>query len=315
MEKRVSFQAGGHALAGILHKPDDMEPGERRGAFLILHGFGSNKDEASSPKAADLMNGLGYVTLRFDMRGCGDSEGERGRVIYDDQIEDTIGALEFIAGLEEVEPGRIAAVGASYGAAIAVHAASADKRLAAVIASGGWGNGDRIFRRLHPTPEAWRNFSRLLEDGRRYREVGGEARMVPRFDIVPIPQPLRGNLGPTSIMEFHLETALSMYEANPEDVVAGLAPTPLLILHNAQDTVIADEEAIQLYRRAGQPADLHVFSQGDHFMFADDDGPVAHVIRDWLGQHFPLHGDGRAHASILADGGGVAGREGPGGSY
>jgi hypothetical protein len=292
MEKRVRFRSGGHELAGILHRPDDMEPGERRGAFLVLHGFGANKDEASSPKAADLMSALGYVTLRFDMRGCGDSGGERGRVIYEEEIEDTLAALEFVAELEEVEAGRIAAVGASYGAAVAIHAASADKRLGAVIASGGWGNGDRTFRRLHPTPPAWGQFCQLLEDGRRYRDEGGEDRLVPRFDIVPIPKPLRANLGPSSIMEFHLETALSMYEANPEDAVAGLAPTPLLILHNAQDTVISDEEAIELYRRAEQPADLHVFSAGDHFMFSDDDGQVAHVIQDWLSQHFPLRGDG-----------------------
>ncbi len=292
MEKRVGFHSGGQELAGILHLPDDLEPGERRGAFLVLHGFGSNKDEASSPKAAELIAGLGYVTLRFDMRGCGESGGERGRVIYDEEIEDTLSALEFLAGLEEVENGRVGAIGASYGAAVAVHAASKDKRLRAVIASGGWGNGDRTFRRLHPTQDAWERFSQLLEDGRRYRAEGGEARLVPRFDIVPIPEPLRGNLGPSSIMEFHLETALSMYEANPEDAVGGMAPTPLLILHNARDTVISDEEAIELYRRAGRPTDLHVFSEGDHFMFADDDGGVAHVIQDWLAQHFPLSADG-----------------------
>ncbi|MDP6174256.1 MAG: alpha/beta fold hydrolase, partial [Rhodospirillales bacterium] len=155
MEERISFKLDGLVLAGILHKPDDLKAGEQRGAFLVLHGFGSNKDEASSPKAAGLLSGFGYVTLRFDMRGCGDSEGDRGKVIYDDQIQDTLAALEFMAGLAEVEPGRIAAVGASYGAAVAVHAASQDKRLAAVIASGGWGNGDRTFHALHPTEESW----------------------------------------------------------------------------------------------------------------------------------------------------------------
>src|SRR5438067_601798 len=80
MEQRVHFSSAGLQLAGILHSPADMKPGERRSAFMVLHGFGSNKDSTTSRTVAELFASLGYVALRFDMRGCGESDGARGRV-------------------------------------------------------------------------------------------------------------------------------------------------------------------------------------------------------------------------------------------
>ena len=81
MEEPVGFVSDGFKLVGILHLPELREPGKRRAAFLVLHGFGSNKDGGSGTAVAKMLAGLGYAALRFDFRGCGESEGERGRVI------------------------------------------------------------------------------------------------------------------------------------------------------------------------------------------------------------------------------------------
>ena len=45
-----------------------------------------------------MLTGLGYVTLRFDMRGCGESDGEFGRIICLEQVEDTKAAHAWLAG-------------------------------------------------------------------------------------------------------------------------------------------------------------------------------------------------------------------------
>src|SRR5262249_38295899 len=94
MEERGAFVSAGLKLAGVLHVPDDGRGSpERRPAFLVLHGFGSNKDSGGSTTTAKMLTGFGYAALRFDMRGCGQSEGTRGRVICLEQVEDTKSAL------------------------------------------------------------------------------------------------------------------------------------------------------------------------------------------------------------------------------
>jgi fermentation-respiration switch protein FrsA (DUF1100 family) len=91
MHERVSFESDGLRLAGALHLPAGGSSSRRRPAFLVLHGFGSNKDSGGSVATATMLAELGYVALRFDMRGCGESEGPRGRVICLEQVEDTGG--------------------------------------------------------------------------------------------------------------------------------------------------------------------------------------------------------------------------------
>src|SRR5579884_3841431 len=106
-EEVVSFQSAGLRLHGVLAVPDDVRPPQRRAAFLVLHGFGSNSESPTCIAPAKVLGDFGYVTLRFDMRGCGKSEGEFGRVICLEQVEDLGNALNFLAAHPAVDPDRI----------------------------------------------------------------------------------------------------------------------------------------------------------------------------------------------------------------
>ena len=296
-QEKFEFVSDGLKLRGILHLPDDLKKGERRAGFLVLHGFGSNKESGSAARPAEQLAKLGYVALRFDMRGLGESEGEHARVICLEQVADTRNALTALARHPAVDPDRIAVVGTSFGGAVAVYAGGVDQRIAAVISNGGWGDGERKFRGQHPTPDAWEKFIKMLEEGRRYRERTGNSLMVPRYDIVPIPQHVKDNLDrqgvamfpPGSIEEFPAETAQSMFDFRADDVVGRIAPRPLLLLHSANDSVTPTEQSIELFRRAGQPAELHLLSGLDHFMFSENSPRLWTIIRVWLDRYFPVH--------------------------
>ena len=287
MEEQITFPSDGLKLVGIVHLPETSSPGERRPAFLVLHGFGGNKEGQGSVVTARQLSEWGYIAMRFDFRGCGASEGERARILCLDQVDDTSNALAYMAQRPDVDPERVALVGSSFGAAVAIYAGGADARVAAVISSGGWGDGERKFRRQHPTPQAWTRFTAMLEEGRCYRERTGRSLMVPRFDIVPIPERLRANMSEGSIMEFPAETAQSMYDFRADDWVGKIAPRPLLLLHSANDSVTPTEESIELFRQARPPAELHLLSDVDHFMFGEKNPRVIRLVRDWLARFFP----------------------------
>ena len=75
MEERVSFVSDGLKLTGVLHTPDWRAGRARRPGFLVLHGFGSNKNSGVSVAMAKLFAAFGYAALRLDFGGCGESEG------------------------------------------------------------------------------------------------------------------------------------------------------------------------------------------------------------------------------------------------
>ena len=286
-EEAVTFPSAGLKLSGVVHVPDGVRPGERRAAFLVLHGFGSNKTSSNTMQPTKVLGELGYVVLRFDMRGCGESEGEFGRVICLEQVEDTRSALTFLAKHPAVDPARIGVIGSSFGGAVAVYAGGVDERVAAVVSNGGWGDGERKFRGQHKTPDEWTRFINMLEEGREHLAKLGRSLMVPRYDIVPIPPHLRNNLAGNSIHQFPAETAQSMYDFRADEVVGRIAPRPLLLLHAANGSVTPTEQSIELFKRAGQPAELHLISDADHFMFGEGNSRVWDLLRGWLAEYFP----------------------------
>src|SRR5258708_39017339 len=87
LQERVTFPSDGLELSGVVHVPDGLAPGERRPAIIMMHGFGANKN--GGPEwVCKQFEAWGYVALRFDYRGCGESAGERGRVIPLEEVSD-----------------------------------------------------------------------------------------------------------------------------------------------------------------------------------------------------------------------------------
>src|SRR4029453_8808074 len=148
-EEAVTFPSAGLKLSGVVHVPAGLRPREGGAAFLGRHGFGSNKTSSNTLQPTKVLSELGYVVLRFDMRGCGESEGEFGRVIGLAQVEDTRSALSFLATHPAVDPERIGVIGSSFGGAVAVYTGGVDERVAAVVSNGGGGGGERKFRGQH----------------------------------------------------------------------------------------------------------------------------------------------------------------------
>jgi pimeloyl-ACP methyl ester carboxylesterase len=288
MEYSLSFMSDGLRLSGVLHVPAKRRDGERLPTFIVLHGFVGTKDESHAELQARMLEDMGYCAFRIDMRGCGQSEGARAEVRCFDQVADTKNAFTFIAGREEVDPARIGVIGHSFGAAVAVYTAGIDERFACVISSCGWGDGERKFRGQHPTPEAWAKFTDILERGRKQKAQTGESLWVSRFDVVPIPEALRKNLSPKALFEVPVETAISMYNFRADDVVANIAPRPLLLFHTANDVITPMEQSIRMFEKAGANAELMIATGTSHFPLSEADAPRTRVlIQSWLDKFFP----------------------------
>src|SRR5579875_3479083 len=105
-ETSVHFLSSGLRLSGVFRVPDGIGPDERRPAFIVLHGFGSNKNAGNVLRPCAFIEELGYITFRFDMRGCSESEGERARDLSLDQIADTQSVITALATPPNVDPAR-----------------------------------------------------------------------------------------------------------------------------------------------------------------------------------------------------------------
>lgn len=288
MQVKVTIPSDGLKLSGVLHVPESAKA--PLPAVIVTHGFGGNKDGKTHVVEADMYEAWGYVVLRLDFRGCGESEGVRGHIICTDQVADLRNAVTWLTERAEVDASRIALSGQSFGAAVSIYTGSVDSRVAAVVSMGGWGDGLTKSQDQFPTPEAWAGFIATLEKGRKHREATGQSLMVKRWDIVPVPEHLRSNLPPGAIMDFTAETMASILSFRPKDVVALMAPRPMLLMHAANDSVTPTAQSIETFRHAGKGTDLILINDIDHFPFADGNIRVRDILKGWLDRYFPLKG-------------------------
>lgn len=286
MQYEITFPSDGLKLSGVIHKPDGMSG--KRPAVIVTHGFGGTKGGTHEKEAA-LYEAWGYVVLRFDYRGCGDSEGKRGNIICTDQVADTRNAVSFMAAQDFVDADRIMLSGQSFGAAINVYTGSVDSRVKAVVSIGGWGDGLEKSKDQHPSPEQWAAFTGKIAEGRAHREKTGESFMVKRWDIVPIPEHMRGHLPSGAVMDFTSETMESICTFRPNEVVSLMAPRPMLLVHSANDSVTPTRQAIELFQKAGKGCELHLLSEIDHFPFTNGDSMFIEILNYWLKRNFPVN--------------------------
>ena len=69
-----------NGVAGTLQRPLGVDVTQKAPVVLMLHGFGSSKDEVGNMYArlADALAQRGVGSLRIDFRGFGKSDGDTG---------------------------------------------------------------------------------------------------------------------------------------------------------------------------------------------------------------------------------------------
>jgi uncharacterized protein len=276
MERAIGFTSDGLDLRGFLHVPGSAG---KHPALVLCHGFGGSCRGAGHPELAKALEGAGYVVLRFDFRGCGQSEGRRGSVIVDEEIADLRHALDFLRQQPSVDKDRIGVIGASLGGSVAIEVAASDPRVRLCVANGSIGNGERRFRAQYRDDAAWRAFRARVDEAKRTGATLG------RFDIVHIPERDRGGLPPGAIMEFTAETAQSLLDSSPERVVGKIAPRPLLLVHPRGDAVVPVGETEALAAAAGASCEKHIIEGHAHFGAGSPE--IAAIVLDFLKRHLP----------------------------
>ena len=97
MRQDVMFMSQGLRCSGWLYIPDNLTPDEKVPAIVMAHGYSAVKEMSLSNYAERFAN-AGFVTLIFDYRYFGDSEGEpRGQLFPLEQQEDYRNAITWIS--------------------------------------------------------------------------------------------------------------------------------------------------------------------------------------------------------------------------
>ena len=96
---------------------------------------GGSSDRKGSVNHAELLARHGYGVLLYDARGRGESEGSENNYGWD-WAKDVSGALDFLKRRDDVDPGRIGAVGLSTGADVLLEVAGERTDIAALVADG-----------------------------------------------------------------------------------------------------------------------------------------------------------------------------------
>ena len=142
-DERVSIPAAGFNLAGTTTRPSGASG--RLPAVVLIGGSGpTDRDEtvAGIPVFGHLARGLveaGFMVVRYDKRGVGQSGGRAESITLSDYAEDARAVVRWLERQKDVDRDRIAVVGHSEGAAVAMILASREKRVKAAVLIAGPG--------------------------------------------------------------------------------------------------------------------------------------------------------------------------------
>lgn len=137
MEK-VNFKSEGVNLVGDLYYPSNYESGKTYPAIVVSGSWTTVKEQMAGLYAKKLA-AEGYITLAFDFRNFGESEGEP-RFYESPQLKkiDIKNAVSFLENLPEVNNERIGAFGVCAGAMYTLMAAAEDQRIHSVVTTASW---------------------------------------------------------------------------------------------------------------------------------------------------------------------------------
>jgi len=235
-------------LPGEVYFPETT--GQPRQALCLCHGIPSGQpgssDDTGYPGLAERFCAAGFVTLIFSFRGAGQAQGNLDMLGW---TRDLKAAIDYLAGLEEVDKSRLCLLGSSAGAAVSVYVAANDPRVSSLI-----------------TFACPAEFS-FLTDKKRATAT------IDHFRSIGV---IRDAGFPPSVDEW-----LNGFSAvSPLKWIDKISPRPLLLIHGDQDDLVPVAHARELYKKAREPKKLAIIPGAGHRLRLEQE--AVNTALDWL---------------------------------
>lgn len=247
LSRRFNLKVDGFKLAAEVYMPAGKGP---HPALCICHGVPAKRvpdpTDRGYPLLAERFCGEGFVSLIFNFRGTGNSEGNFDMLGW---TRDLKAAIDYLYKLHEVDKSRLSVMGFSGGAMASVYVAANDKRITSLVACA-------CPARFFDISE----FSKLEEFLQHCRQVGI----------------IRDSSFPSSLEEW----AKGFEKVKPINWIHKIAPRPLLILHGENDQTVPRSHAVELYNKAKEPKEILIIKGAEHKLRLSE--PAMSAALAWL---------------------------------
>jgi pimeloyl-ACP methyl ester carboxylesterase len=292
----IRFFSDGQRLDGDLWHPPSSNC---FGVVIACSGFLGLKGLHPARFARALVPS-GFACLCFDYRGFGFSDGERGRLVPSEQVEDIRAGVDYLCSRDDTGAVPLVLLGWGLGGALVIAEAAQDSRVAAVVAVNAIADGCRTTRALHDDT-SWAGLMERLERDRIDRLHYGRSALIPAFEVVR----LRGSTRDYVESELSKEAGFGfpvtcqsgehLLRFSVEHLVDRIAPRPLFLAHGTANDLYSPGEAQRLYGLAGEPRELHLLDGAGHSEWMHDSHQtfrqLTRLITDFLQRSVGGDGD------------------------
>ncbi len=299
----IRFFSDGQRLDGELWYPPSSSPSP---AIVIACSGYLGLKSLQPARFARALVPQGYGCLCFDYRGFGFSDGERGRLLPVEQVEDIRAAVDYLRTRDDTAAYPLVLLGWGLGGALVIAEAAQDARIAAVVALNAIADGYRTTRALHDDV-SWARLMERLEQDRLERVRYGRSALIPAFELVR----LRGltldyveaelSKDPTFGFPITCQASEHLLRFSVEHLVGRIAPRPLFLAHGTANDLYSPKEAQRLYDLAGEPRELHLLEGAGHSEWMHDGHEtlqqLTELITDFLQRSVPVDSDGHPGGS------------------
>jgi fermentation-respiration switch protein FrsA (DUF1100 family) len=202
-------------------------PGDRHSLVILASGYGDTQDQMLS--IAEFLHHAGFSVLTYDSRARAPSGGEYVTLGFHEQ-QDMIQLMNYAVARSDVDATRIGVLGLSMGGATAVLAAAKDRRIQAVVDDSGFSDASRVIA------ASFEHFVHL-----------------PAFPFAPV-----------TVAIADLRAGINVNRVRPMDVIGEISPRPLLIIHEADDSVVPADNSLRNFAAARQPKELWLVPGSQH---------------------------------------------------
>jgi len=130
-KNKITFNSDGNKIVGWLFCPPNFNANQKYPAISVAGPMGTVKEQAGGVFAEKLAE-KGFITIVFDFRTQGESEGmPRNYENPFNKGEDIQNAISYLGTLDNVDKGKVNALGICAGGSYTIHGTISDRRIKA----------------------------------------------------------------------------------------------------------------------------------------------------------------------------------------